>query len=83
MSTSHGIPGIPELVTKKQVMKLTGWSHMTVERRIADGSLKAYRLGPRDIRITLDSVMALLQPINDAPPWETPFTRPRKPEDAA
>lgn len=83
MTTSphHGIPGVPELVTKKQVMALTGWSHMTVERRIADSTLVAVRIGPRDIRITLDSVLAMLKPINTAPRWETPFTR--KPEDAA
>lgn len=83
MSTSHGIPGVPELVTKKQVMKLTGWSHMTVDRRLADGTLVGYRLGPRDIRITLTSVMDLLQPIHLAPRWKTPFTEHRKPEGAA
>jgi hypothetical protein len=48
---------------------------MTVDRRIADNTLTAYRLGPRDIRITLASVQALLKPIGEAPRWETPLSR--------
>jgi hypothetical protein len=80
--TSHGIPGLPELVTKQQVMKLTRWSHMTVDRRIADGTLVAVRIGPRDVRITLASVQDLLKPIGTAPRWETPLSR-QNPTEAA
>lgn len=35
----------------------------TIRRRIADGTLNAYRLGPRLIRIDLDEVDAWLRPI--------------------
>lgn len=74
-NSSHGIPGLPDLVTKKQVMRLTGWSHMTVDRRIADGTLDAFRMGPRDVRITLASVRDLLKPMATAPRWDTSLSR--------
>jgi hypothetical protein len=72
---SHGIPGVPELVSRAQIKKLTGWSDMTITRRLHDGDLVGYRLGPRDVRITLESVLALLKPLDEAPRWETPLTR--------
>ncbi|WP_240474267.1 helix-turn-helix domain-containing protein [Intrasporangium chromatireducens] len=39
---------------------------LTIRRRIAAGRLKAYRLGPRTIRVDLADVEALLQPVATA-----------------
>ena len=38
----------------------------TLRRRIADGSLPAYRLGPRLIRVYTDDVLRLFRPIPTA-----------------
>jgi excisionase family DNA binding protein len=35
----------------------------TIRRRIADGSLTGYRLGPRVLRVDLNEVDAMLKPI--------------------
>lgn len=35
----------------------------TIRRRIADGTLTAYRFGPRMIRVDLDEVDAMMRPI--------------------
>lgn len=43
-----------------------GVSDPTVRRRVDDGSLRAFRLGPRAIRIDKDSVIKLAsQPVVD------------------
>ncbi|MBZ4622121.1 helix-turn-helix domain-containing protein [Mycobacterium avium subsp. hominissuis] len=54
---------MPELLTMKQVAEATGTSVWTVRRRIADGTLIAHRVGPRQIRIERDSVTRILTPI--------------------
>jgi len=41
-------------------------SSKTIRRRIADGSLTGYRMGPRLIRIDLDELDALMRPIPTA-----------------
>lgn len=43
-----------------------GVSTKTIRRRIADGSLTAYRVGPRIIRIDMAEVERLLRPIGGA-----------------
>jgi excisionase family DNA binding protein len=43
-----------------EVAELYGISERTVRRRIAEGELPAYRLGPRHIRIRREDVEALL-----------------------
>lgn len=43
-----------------------GTSTKTVRRYIAAGRLKAYRLGARAVRVDLDQLDALLQPIPTA-----------------
>lgn len=43
-----------------------GVSEKTIRRRISDGSLPGYRLGPRLIRIDLNELDALLQQIPTA-----------------
>lgn len=35
----------------------------TIRRRVADGSLTGYRFGPRLIRVDLDEIDALMNPI--------------------
>lgn len=42
---------------------LLGVSTDTVRRRIADGSLAAYRIGPRLLRVDRSQVEALARPI--------------------
>lgn len=41
-------------------------SPKTIRRRIADGTLTGYRMGPRLIRVDLDEVDAALRPIATA-----------------
>ena len=41
-------------------------STKTLRRRISDGSLTGYRMGPRLIRVDLNEVDALLRPIPSA-----------------
>ncbi|MFY0406913.1 helix-turn-helix transcriptional regulator [Solicola sp. PLA-1-18] len=43
-----------------------GVSKDTIRRRVADGTLQAFRIGPRLIRVDLDEVRALLRPIPSA-----------------
>lgn len=38
----------------------------TLRRRIADGSLTGYRLGPRLLRVDLDELDAMLRPVPPA-----------------
>lgn len=38
----------------------------TIRRRIADGSLAAYRVGPRMLRVDLDEVDQLMRPVPTA-----------------
>jgi excisionase family DNA binding protein len=40
-----------------------GQSTQTIRRRIADGTLTAYRVGPRAIRLDTAEVEALAQPV--------------------
>lgn len=41
-------------------------STKTLRRRISDGSLTGYRLGPRLLRIDLDELDAMLRPVPSA-----------------
>ena len=43
-----------------------GVSVITLRRRIAEGRLPAYRLGPRAIRVRIADLDALMQPIGGA-----------------
>jgi excisionase family DNA binding protein len=45
-----------------------GVSTKTIRRRIADGSLTAYRIGPRVIRVDLAEMESLLRPVGRIPP---------------
>lgn len=44
----------------------TGFSPKTLRRRIADGSLKGYRAGPREIRLDAQELDGLFQRIPSA-----------------
>ena len=59
-------PGLP-MQTVASAARLTGMSEKTIRRRIADGTLAAYRIGTRAIRIADDDLMRLYEPVNMAP----------------
>jgi len=46
--------------------ELAGVNPKTIRRRIADGTLNGYRVGPRLIRVDLAELDALLRPIPTA-----------------
>jgi len=48
-------------LNKRQVMNLLGCSLMTVNRRIADGTLQKVKIGQRAVRVTQASVRSLLE----------------------
>ncbi|MBP2972724.1 helix-turn-helix domain-containing protein [Mycobacterium tuberculosis] len=56
---------MPQRASIQQVADHLGVSTRTVRNYIADGKLKAVRLGPRLIRIERDSVEALMRPIGN------------------
>mgnify|MGYP001176973600 CR=1 FL=1 len=53
----------PRVISITDTAKLLGISTKTVRRCIADGRLKAVRIGPRLIRVDPESIQALMQPI--------------------
>lgn len=53
-------------LTLKEAADWYGVSERTLRRRISEGKLRAYRVGPRSIRVTADDVAALAQPIPTA-----------------
>jgi excisionase family DNA binding protein len=55
--------GLPDLLAISQVAEATGLSTKTIRRRLADGTLRGVRIGPRAIRIERDSIVELLQPL--------------------
>ena len=54
---------LPTYLSLEQAAEITDQSIRTLRRRISDGSLPAYRLGPRIIRIKLDDLQALARRI--------------------
>lgn len=51
------------LITQAEAADILGVTDRTVRAMIADGRLKGYRMGPRLIRLRLDEVEQVLQPI--------------------
>lgn len=51
-------------LTLKEAAAWYGISERTLRRRIAEGRLPAYRIGPRTIRVTAQDVEALARPIH-------------------
>lgn len=54
--------GLPALLTIRQVADVLIVDPKTVRRRIADGTLTAVRVGPRTIRVPVESVMKVAEP---------------------
>jgi excisionase family DNA binding protein len=50
-------------ITQQQAAEYLGVTDRTIRQMIADQRLRAYRLGPRVIRLRLDEVEAALQPV--------------------
>ncbi|SHT00453.1 DNA binding domain-containing protein [Mycobacteroides abscessus subsp. abscessus] len=50
-------------ITQGEAADILGVHECTVRRMAADGRLKAYRVGPRMIRLRLDEVEAALRPV--------------------
>ena len=56
---------LPPLLKIQQAADAVGMSYPTIRRRIADGTLQAFRVGPREIRVDRDSLIKLAsQPIS-------------------
>lgn len=55
-------------LTLKEAAGFYGVSEKTLRRRIAEGRLPAYRVGPRAIRVSASDVEALAQRIPTANP---------------
>lgn len=53
----------PEYLTVAQAAEIFGTSERTVRRLIAAGSLPAYRIGPRAVRVLADDVRNHATPI--------------------
>lgn len=51
------------LISMSTAAELLGCSTKTIRRRIADGSLTGYRVGPRNLRVDQAEVEALARPI--------------------
>lgn len=56
------------LVTLTEAGQTLGVSPRTIRRRIADGTLRGYRIGPRLIRVDLAEAKDLLHPIPTTEP---------------
>ena len=54
------------LVTLDAAADYAACSTKTIRRRISDGSLTGYRLGPRMLRIDLDELDGMLRPVPSA-----------------
>lgn len=53
----------PHLGTLAQAADILACDPKTVRRYVADGRLTGYRIGPRNLRVDLDEVVRLVQPI--------------------
>jgi excisionase family DNA binding protein len=53
-------------ITQREAAEILGVTDRTIRNMIADGRLRAYRLGAAVIRLRLDEVEAALQPIGGA-----------------
>lgn len=49
----------PELITIEQAAMILGCSSRTIRRRIDDGTLTGYRVGPRFLRLRKTQVQSL------------------------
>lgn len=61
-----GNEALPAKVSIQRAAEHLGVDPKTIRRRIADGKLLAYRVGPRLIRVDRDSLLALAKPLGGA-----------------
>lgn len=54
---------IPRYITLDEASEILSLDDKTVRRYIRDGRLAGYRIGPRALRVTLDDVLGLIEPI--------------------
>jgi excisionase family DNA binding protein len=57
---------LPPRPTIRQAAEFHGVDVKTIRRWIAEGRLRAYRIGPRLIRLERESVLKLARPIGNA-----------------
>lgn len=60
------MPNTQQLITIAEAAETWHVHPRTVRRRIAEGALTAYRVGPHLIRIDADELAAMLRPIPTA-----------------
>ncbi|MFT3871530.1 MAG: helix-turn-helix domain-containing protein [Nocardioides sp.] len=60
---------LPTYLSLEQAAQITEQSVKTIRRRIADGTLPAYRFGGRNIRIKLDDLEATARAIPTVGTW--------------
>lgn len=56
-------PPVPTYVSLSEAASITAQSVKTIRRRVADGTLPAYRFGPRCIRVRIEDLEAAARPI--------------------
>jgi len=69
MEVSMASPIVREprrLATLAQAAEYAATSQKTLRRRISDGTIAAYRLGPRQLRVDLNELDAAMRPIPSA-----------------
>ncbi len=57
---------LPTYVSLAQAAEITEQSVRTIRRRVSDGSLPAYKFGPRHIRIKLEDLEAMARRVASA-----------------
>jgi len=60
---------VKRLLTLEEAAAYTALSTRTIRRRIRDGDLHAFRVGPRSIRLRPEDLENLLHPIPNARSW--------------
>lgn len=60
----HAMNPATELISLEEASNILGCSTKTVRRRIAEGKLTGYRMGPRFIRLRRSEVEQLLIPMH-------------------
>ncbi len=65
MTTTAQKP-LPTYVSLAQAAEITEQSVRTIRRRVSDGSLPAYKFGPRHIRIKLEDLEAMARRVASA-----------------
>jgi len=65
MSESNYTSELPPMVDLKQAADALDVSVNTVRNWVKDGTLKAYRLGPRLLRVRVSDLNALVSPLDN------------------